>query len=387
MFKRLKSILLALCGVVSLHASPVYSAGTLPLAMAQQIDVNGQPLAGCLVYFYVAGTVATQQNNYADFGLTAAQANPLSCDQSGRIPMFWLADGLIHVRLTDSTGVEIIDTTMQVLGPSSGGGGGGGTVDPTSIMATGDIKAKYGTGPLSGFVRVNGLTMGNAVSGGTERANADTQALFIWLYNEDANLAVSGGRTGNALNDYNSGKTIALPDWRGQALGALADMGNSLTPVLTLAFFGTNPAVLGAAGGAQSTGLITANLPGHSHNGQATGTTGNDTPDHTHSGTTGVDAPDHSHTINGGASFTVGSTSVGSGPSPPGAAGPATVISGVSSGASARHAHPFTSGGASTRHQHPFMSNVFTTDNGNGTFNSPFASVGPMKLTTFYIKL
>jgi hypothetical protein len=362
-------------------------AGTIPLAMAQQIDQNGQPLAGALLYFFVAGTVATPQNAYADFGLTSPLGNPLQADQTGRIPMFWLADGLIHVRLTDSNGGPIIDTTMQVLGPSSGGGGGGGTVDPTSILSTGDLKAKYGTGPLSGFVRVNGLTMGNAVSGGTERANADTQALFIWLYNEDANLVVSGGRTGNALNDYSSGKTIALPDWRGQALGALADMGNSLTSVLTLAFFGTNPAVLGAAGGAQSTGLIAANLPGHSHNGQASGTTGVDAPDHAHSGTTGVDTPDHEHTLNGGASFTVGSSSVGSGPSSPSAAGPAALISAVSSGANARHEHPFTSGGASTRHEHAFTSNTFTTDNGNGTFNSPFASVGPMKLTTFYIKL
>jgi hypothetical protein len=348
--------------------------------MAQQIDQNGQPLAAALLYFFVAGTVATPQNAYADFGLTTPVANPLPADQTGRIPMFWLADGLIHVRLTDSTGVEIIDTTMQVLGPSSGGGGGGGTVDPTSILSTGDMKAKYGTGPLSGFVRVNGLTMGNAVSGGTERANADTQALFIWLYNEDANLVVSGGRTGNALNDYNSGKTIALPDWRGQALGALADMGNSLTPVLTLAFFGTNPAVLGAAGGAQSTGLIAANLPGHSHNGQATGTTGSDAPDHTHSGTTGVDAPDHSHAYNAGLNGITYAPSAGA----PSGFNPTPQNSG---GASVRHAHTFTSGGASTRHQHAFSSNVFTTDNGNGLFNTPFASVGPMKLTTLYIKL
>jgi hypothetical protein len=358
-------------------------AGTLPLAMAQQVDVNGQPLAGALVYFFVAGTVATSQTVYADFGLTTPLPNPLTCDQTGRVPMFWLADGTIHVRLTDSTGVQIIDTTMQVLGPSSGGGGGGGTIDPTTILSTGDIKAKYGTGPISGFVRLNGLTIGNATSGASERANADTQALFIWLYNEDPSLPVSGGRTGNALNDFNASSNLELPDFRGYALGGLSGMGNG-TPntVLTTAFFGTDPSVLGASGGSQSIGLTVANLPGHSHNGTAAGTTGADAPDHSHSGTTGNDAPDHTHTtpsaaiVNPAAGF-----APGGGPIPG-----AQAASPTTSGASTRHQHPFTSGGASTRHEHSFSAG-FTTDNGNGLFNSPVTTIGPMKLTTFYIKL
>ena len=386
MVKSLKSLCIALCTALSIYAGPALAAGTLPLALAQQIDINGQPLAGCQVTFYVAGTVATLQNNYADFGLTTPQANPLACDQTGRIPMFWLADGLIHVRLTDSFGSPIIDTTMQVLGPSSGGGGGGGTVDPTSIMATGDIKAKYGTGPLAGFVRANGLTIGSSVSGATERANADTQALFIYLYGVDPNLVVSGGRTGNALNDFNANKTIAMPDWRGRGIGALADMGNSATTILTSAYFGTDPTVLGAIGGSQNVGLVAAQLPPHTHN--VSGTTGNDSPDHTHfvSGTTGNDSPDHTHLINGGNPFTVGSTSIGSGPSSPGAAGPASVISAVTSGASTRHQHPFsaTSAGASTRHQHPFSA---TSDGGNGLFNNPVPTIGPMMLATVYMKL
>ncbi|MGH1556406.1 hypothetical protein ACRAWF_45655 [Streptomyces sp. L7] len=78
--------------------------------------------AAALLNFYVAGTVATPQTAYADFGLTTPLPNPLVCDQSGRVPLHWLADGLIHVRLTDSAGGVIVDNTLQVLGPSSGGG-------------------------------------------------------------------------------------------------------------------------------------------------------------------------------------------------------------------------------------------------------------------------
>jgi microcystin-dependent protein len=149
---------------------------------------------------------------------------------------------------------------MQVLGPSSGGGGGGGTVDPTTILATGDEKIRYGTGPLTGFVRENGLTIGSSVSGATERANADTQNLFVYLYGTDPNLVVSGGRTGNALNDFNANKTIALPDMRGRINAFLDDMGNTTAGRLAAPFF-TTPTTLGSAGGNQSKMLTAAQIP------------------------------------------------------------------------------------------------------------------------------
>lgn len=274
MLKRLmKPLFSALLGTALLWTAPAFAAGTLPLAMAQQIDINGRPLAGCQVSFFVAGTVSSPQNAFADFSLTQALPNPLSCDQSGRVPMFWLADGLIHVRLTDSSGLQVIDTTMQVLGPSSGGGGGGGTVDPTAIIGTGDMKAKYGTGPLTGFVRANGLTIGNATCGCTERANADTQNLFVYLYGADPNLVVSGGRTGNALNDFNASKQLTLPDFRSRALAGLGDMGNSDNALFAGVTFTTGTSTtLGSLLGAARRTLLTANLPPYTPSGSV-GTT------------------------------------------------------------------------------------------------------------------
>lgn len=83
---------------------------------------------------------------------------------------------------------------------------------------TGDVFEAWGTSARPGAVRALGLTIGNAASGATERANADTVNLFIFLYVNDTSLSVSGGRTApgttraNAITDYNLNKTITLPD-------------------------------------------------------------------------------------------------------------------------------------------------------------------------------
>lgn len=266
-----KMSILAAFGIALLGAVPAHSAGTIPLALAVQFDTQGNLASNCQATFYQAGTVATKQNIYSDFGLTQTLANPISCDQAGRLPMFWIADGLIHVRLTTSSGTPIVDTTMQVLGPSSGGGGGGSTVDPTTIMATGDLKARYGTGPLSGFVRANGLTIGNASSGASERANADTQALFVFLCGVDANLVMTPARSGNCLNDYNANKQLATPDWRGRALAFLDDMGNSAAGRLSSTYFGTVATTLGAASTTTDhVTLATTNLPPYTPTGTIT---------------------------------------------------------------------------------------------------------------------
>lgn len=326
-------------------ASPVMAQGTIPVALTQQINQNGQPLSGALLYTYVAGTVATPQSTYQDTALTILNPFPLTADITGRIPMFYMANGSTHARLTDSTGVVQFDyPNMLVIGPS-GGSSSGGTVDPTTVLATGDLKVKYGTGTLTGFVRANGLTIGSAVSGGTERANADTQNLFVYLYGADPNLTVSGGRTGNALNDFNANKTIALPDWRGQAIGALADMGNTATSLLTSTYFGTSPTVLGAAGGLQNTTLTLAQLP--------TGITSSAT----------VVSPNNTYLNAPATGFGVTSFSANAG---------SQVWQAFSSGAVVNQVTNITSTGSATS---------------NNTSGQSFPSVSPMKLATIYVKL
>lgn len=257
----LKRLCLALAGLFCV-VSLAQAAGTVPgFSLTPQFDLSGHVAPGCRLYIIQAGTTSTPQNAYQDSALTIPQPNPMTCDAGGRLSQFFLADGLIKLRLTTSTGTQIfVGDNLLVVG-ASGGGGGGGTVDPTTILATGDIKVSYGTGILSGFVRANGRTIGSSTSGATERANSDCQALFVYLWGADANLTVSGGRGASGAADWAANKTIALPDWRGRALAGLDDMGNTAAGVLTSAYFGTAPTALGASGGSQSLTLIQDNLP------------------------------------------------------------------------------------------------------------------------------
>jgi hypothetical protein len=257
----LKRLCLALAGIFVL-ASLAHAAGTVPgFSLTPQFDLTGKVAPGCKLYIYQAGTVATPQNAYQDSALTLLQPNPMICDAGGRIGQFFVADGTIKLRLTDKNGVQLfVGDNLVVVGASSGGGGGG-TVDPTTILATGDIKVAYGTGVLTGFVRANGRTIGSSTSGATERANSDTQSLFQYLWGADANLAVSGGRGVSAAADWAANKTLTLPDWRGRALAGLDDMGSSAAGRLTASYFGTAATVLGAAGGAEKQTLAPTQIP------------------------------------------------------------------------------------------------------------------------------
>jgi microcystin-dependent protein len=271
MLKRLLSALAGLFAFVQLAGA----AGTIPLSMTQQFDSLGNPLNGGLLYLYAAGTT-TPQSAYQDTALTIAHPNPITLDSSGRVPVFYLADGSIKIRLTNSAGVvQLAADNILVIGASSGGGGGA-SVDATTILDTGDLKVKYGTGALTGFVRANGRTIGSATSGASERANADCQSLFEYLWTADANLTVSTGRGASANADWVANKTITLPDWRGRALAGLDDMGNSAAGRLTATYFGTAATVLGAAGGAESHTLTTPEIASHTHVNSLTD------PGHTH---------------------------------------------------------------------------------------------------------
>jgi hypothetical protein len=244
-------------------------AGTIPgFSLAQQLDSDGTPLVGCRLFTIQAGTTSTPQTAYQDSGLTLPWSYPVLGDAYGRLPQIFLADGSIKLRLTRANGTQVFALDgVLVVGPSSGGGGGS-TVDATTVMATGDLKARYGTGILAGFVRTNGNTIGSATSGATERANADCQPLFEYLWNTDANLAVSTGRGATSSADWAANKRIQLPDWRGRLLAGLDDMGAASAGRLTSTYFGTSPLVLGAASTfTDSRTLVTANLPPYTPSG------------------------------------------------------------------------------------------------------------------------
>jgi microcystin-dependent protein len=243
--------------------SAAHAAGTVPgFSLTPQFDSFGKVMPGCKLYIYQAGTVATPQAAYQDTALSILQPNPILCDASGRLPQWFVADGLIKLRLTDKSQTQVfVGDNLLVVGPSAGGGGGGGTVDPTTIFSTGMTMSQYGSGAVTGWVRMNGRTIGSATSGATERANSDTNALFVFLWNGDANLTVSGGRGASPAADWAANKTIALPDLRGRTLAGLDDMGGTDSSRLASSSLTSCRLTLGCAGGESVHTLATSEIP------------------------------------------------------------------------------------------------------------------------------
>lgn len=278
-----------LFGLLALLApSLVQAQGTLPISLTQQFSFTncqtftnacGTPLIGGLLYFYQVGTVATQQNSFQDTGLTILNPWPLVLDANGRIPPFYLANGSVHVRLTDASGVVQFDIpSILVVGPSGAGGSPSG-VDPTTLASTGDIKSRMTSEFITGWVKANALTIGSATSGATGRANADTQPLYVYLWNNcsqpTSNSAthcpVVGGLGANALADFNANKQLTLPDLRGRicSLVGLSDMGNADSGRILSSNIasggGDTQTTPGASGGEANHALTVAELAAHNH--------------------------------------------------------------------------------------------------------------------------
>jgi microcystin-dependent protein len=134
-------------------------------------------------------------------------------------------------------------------------------------IPTGVVWNYFGTTAPTGWILLDGRTIGNASSSATSRANADTADLFALLWNSLANseAAVSTGRGASAAADYAANKTITLPDARGRILVGKDDMGGSAASRMTSGGSGLDGATLGKAGGAQTHTLTISELAVHSH--------------------------------------------------------------------------------------------------------------------------
>lgn len=108
-------------------------SGTLaPVARQQQIDENGEPYAGGLLYTYSAGTVVALAT-YSDLALTTPNANPVVADASGRFGPIYLDAFTYKFIFKNSAGVTI--WTQDNI-PSTGLAGA--TIGQTGLVFFGD---------------------------------------------------------------------------------------------------------------------------------------------------------------------------------------------------------------------------------------------------------
>ena len=269
---------------------PEIKTGSTALSFTQQLLV-GDPtkfVVGGKLYLYEAATT-TPVVGYRDDLAQLPWPNPVTLEADGRIPLitFIMASDAsspgtlvelrrsVRMRLLDKNGVQQFDYTSVPLmtsdpGESSGGGGGPTPtpVDADALYKTGDMKVRYGIGTLPGYVRANGLTIGNSASGATELANDVTaQALFLYLWGADPNLPVLGGPRGpSATADFTGGRQLTLPDFSGRALAFLDNMSGTARGILsTQVFTGLPPTTLGAQAGTERHQLVIAEIPVHDH--------------------------------------------------------------------------------------------------------------------------
>lgn len=142
----------------------------------------------------------------------------------------------------DSIPAVTVDSKGRITGASN-----------VPLGYTGDIKFSIATTPATGWILAYG-TIGSAASAATNRANADTEALYTLLWDAwaDGQAPVSGGRGASAAADFAANKTIAVPDLRGTLLAGLDNMGGSARSQITSPQVSPNGSTPGATGGAQT---------------------------------------------------------------------------------------------------------------------------------------
>lgn len=342
-------------------------------------DDNDNPAPGAEAEFFEGGTT-TPLPVFQDAAETTPHTDPVVADANGRWPLIiipFIASYDVKVSTTGGTQLyyhrELPNADPVEASEDS--------VDENKIRKTGEIFFDPKTGTKSGNVRCNGRTVGSASSGATERANADTEDLYTYNWNNfaDAILAVTTGRGASAAADFAANKAMALFDVRAGGLRGVDDMGNSAASRLgSTPFTSGNATTGGSICGLNTHTLVTGELAAHTHGAGSyagdsggahthTGTTDSG-GGHTHTATTSSDGA-HTHGPSGGGAFAVLGAAGATWATPAG--GTQNQASATSSDGAHTHTLTTTSDGAHTH--------TFTTASGGShthTISGTSASTG-----------
>lgn len=349
-----------------------------PFSLTPVIDLNGKLIRTAALQVFQAGTTTpVVLYRQADYAAGTEHPNPIPVNGAGLLPAMYGAGSFKFRALTAPVGGTIVweaDGVTLTDPPSPSDTGAG---EATDTAKTGDVKQRYDTGTHPGWVRLNGRTIGNASSGATERAAADTQALFLHLWTVDDSLVVVGGRgTGSAQQDFDAGKAITLPNASGRLLAGLDGMGAPASGSYGTQTWNTGGSAtrLGSTTGVWAVAIGIGNLPAHDHPFSVSSAPAGG---FTTSGLTGARQVLHSHGVGvAGFNITVGGpTSIftlDSGPSP--AVTFPTKQDGIT------HDHDFTV--SQPNHSHAITATLGMTGSGTAL---PIAN--RLMLVTTYIKL
>jgi microcystin-dependent protein len=239
---------------------PTVNLSSFAGAGSQFFDNSGVPLAGGLIYSYLAGTTTPLVTYTSSTGLTA-HPNPIVLDSAGRINEVWIPEGT-NCKFALQTSTNVLIGTYDSLFPIAS--------LPVSIYnggtgATTAEGARINLGLGTFLVPTGSLIMWPSVTIPTDwklcNGDAISRTTFATLFS----------LIGTTFGAGDGSTTFNLPNYKNRMP------------------YGADTYAVGATGGSANAVLVS-----HTH----TATSVVTDPGHAHTGTTGNQSVSHNHSIN-----------------------------------------------------------------------------------------
>jgi microcystin-dependent protein len=287
--------LLSLFLIIGTAAYAADTASILPPAKTTFFDQNGKPLTSGTVDFYIPSTT-TRKVTWQDAGETILNTNPVILDAAGRALI--LGSGSYRQIVKDRQGNIIWDQVTSSAGSGGttptliGDGQAVGTIHPwagmtapsqyvftygqeisrvtfavafSAITSSQAVFCTSGSPIITGLSDTTNFPIGapvelSCVAAGFSTIISKTSTTLTLVAN--ANVTINTTAVIFPWGRGNGTTTFNVPDFRGLIPAGNNNMGGTASANLTTTYFGaTDPNSIGAAGGAQSKTLATANFP------------------------------------------------------------------------------------------------------------------------------